>query len=83
MANLSCLSTTQPAPGEAGSGDSSHVVLAINDLGMHCGDLDTRISSILPPFNVIHAMLIQKGSEPKILTGNDGVELSLLSSRQS
>ena len=67
---------TQPAPGETGSGGSGHVVLAINDLGMHCGDLDTRISSILPPFNVIHATLIQKGSSPRILTGNDGVALS-------
>ena len=68
--------TAQPAPGDTGSGDGNHVILAINDLGMHCGDLDTRISSILPPFNVIHATLIQKGGEPKILTKNDGVELS-------
>ena len=37
-------------------------VLAVNDLGMHCGDLDTRISSILPPFNVLHAQVIQRGS---------------------
>ncbi len=27
--------------------------VAINDLGMHCGDLDTRIASILPPFQVL------------------------------
>lgn len=66
----------QPAPGETGSGDGNHVILAINDLGMHCGDLDTRISSILPPFNVLHATLIQRGSEPKVLTKHDGVELS-------
>ncbi|MDD4880127.1 MAG: Calx-beta domain-containing protein [Gallionellaceae bacterium] len=37
-------------------------VLANNDLGMHCGDLDTRISSILPPFNVLHAQVVRKGS---------------------
>ncbi len=66
----------EPAPGEAGSGDGNHVILAINDLGMHCGDLDTRISSILPPFNVLHATLIQRGSEPKILTKHDGIEVS-------
>ncbi len=36
-------------------------VLAINDLGMHCGDLDTRISSILPPFNVLHAQVVERG----------------------
>ena len=37
-------------------------VLAVNDLGMHCGDLDTRITSILPPFNVLHAQVVQRGS---------------------
>jgi hypothetical protein len=68
--------TEQPAPGDTGSRDGNHVILAINDLGMHCGDLDTRISSILPPFNVLHATVIQKGSEPKILSKADGVEVS-------
>ncbi|MEA1889467.1 MAG: Ig-like domain-containing protein, partial [Pseudomonadota bacterium] len=65
----------QAVPGKPGSGDINHVLLAINDLGMHCGDLDTRISSILPPFNVLHATIIQRGSEPKILSRHDGVEL--------
>ncbi len=37
-------------------------VLAANDLGMHCADLDFSIFSILPPFNVVHAQLIKKGS---------------------
>jgi hypothetical protein len=46
-------------------------ILAINDLGMHCGDLDHRVVSILPPFNVLHALVIQKGTSstgPSILT---------------
>ncbi len=42
----------------------NYSVVAINDLGMHCGDLDTRIASILPPFQVLLAQVIQKGSEP-------------------
>ena len=29
--------TEQPTPGDTGSGDGNHVILAINDLGMHCG----------------------------------------------
>ncbi len=49
---------------------AGHTVVAINDLGMHCGDLDTRISSILPPFQVLLAQVIQKGSEPQILSPN-------------
>jgi len=47
-------------------------ILAANDLGMHCGDLDHRIASILPPFNVIHAQVFQTatalGALPRILT---------------
>lgn len=50
-------------------------VFAINDLGMHCGDLDTRVSSILPPFNVLHATVIERGVEPNVLTPADGVSV--------
>ena len=63
----------QPAPGEAGSGDGNHAILAINDLGMHCGDLDTRISSILPPFQVLLGQVIQRGSTPTL--NPDGIHL--------
>jgi len=42
---------------------------AANDLGMHCGDLDHRVASILPPFNVVHAQVVWKGATPVILTG--------------
>lgn len=42
-------------------------LLAANDLGMHCADLDYQIFSILPPFNVVHAQVIEKGITPKLL----------------
>jgi hypothetical protein len=38
--------------------NANFTLLAINDLGMHCGDQDTRVSSILPPFNVLHAQVV-------------------------
>ncbi|MGD8842215.1 MAG: cytochrome C, partial [Gammaproteobacteria bacterium] len=44
--------------------NNNYSVLAINDLGMHCGDLDTRIASILPPFQVLLAQIVQKGADP-------------------
>lgn len=50
-------------------------VPAINDLGMHCGDLDTRVSSILPPFNVIHAQAVERGITPRLLNEADGMTL--------
>lgn len=40
---------------------TGYQVLAANDLGMHCGDRDHRVASILPPFNVLHAQVIKKG----------------------
>ena len=42
--------------------NKSYSVLAINDLGMHCGDLDTRIASILPPFQVLLAQVVQRAA---------------------
>ena len=33
-------------------------MLAWNDLGMHCMDSDYSVFSILPPFNVLHAQII-------------------------
>jgi len=63
-----------PAVGEQPFiGLAGYQVFSANDLGMHCGDFDTRISSILPPFNVVHTQVIQRGSEPKILGPGDGV----------
>jgi hypothetical protein len=46
--------------------NTNYSVLAINDLGMHCGDLDTRIASILPPFQVLLAQVVQKGATPTL-----------------
>ncbi|MEN8176998.1 MAG: cytochrome C [Pseudomonadota bacterium] len=46
----------------------THQVLAFNDLGMHCADLDYSTFVILPPFNVVHAHVIEKGAEPRILS---------------
>lgn len=53
---------------------SGFQIFSVNDLGMHCGDLDHRVASILPPFNVLHAIVIQKGTSsvaPEILTSSD------------
>ena len=35
------------------TGQSDYRLFSANDLGMHCGDFDTRISSVLPPFQEI------------------------------
>ena len=57
------------------SGQAGYSVFAINDLGMHCGDFDTRISSILPPFNVLHAQVVRRGSTPDVLSEANGISV--------
>jgi hypothetical protein len=42
-------------------------IVGANDLGMHCGDLDHRQATILPPFNTLHTQVLQKGATPVIL----------------
>ncbi len=62
--------------GESGSGtgSNSYVVLGYNDLGMHCMNQDFERLCILPPFNNLHAQVIQRGKEPRIIT--QGVEVT-------
>jgi len=63
-----------PPPPPPPIGSAMIRMLAANDLGMHCADKDYQIFSILPPFNVVHAQAIQKGtgaSNPRVLNSND------------
>ncbi len=53
-------------------------ILANNDLGMHCADRDLRIFSILPPYNVVHAQVLEKGSRPRLLSPADGIGVEYL-----
>jgi len=71
-----------PVPEEPFVTDIGYQILAINDLGMHCGDLDTRISSILPPFNVLHSQVVERGITglPRIMgEGEVTIEYSAVS----
>ena len=52
----------EPAPGSPEAGNGENVVLAFNDLGMHCADLGSYPFSILPPFNTVNAQVVRKGS---------------------
>ncbi|MEW6676277.1 MAG: multiheme c-type cytochrome [Pseudomonadota bacterium] len=53
---------TTPLPG-------SYTLLAWNDLGMHCMDGDFSVFSILPPFNTLHAQLVDSANN-KLVTAN-------------
>jgi len=55
--------------------NATHQVLAFNDLGMHCADLDYSTFVILPPYNVVHSHVIERGSPPRLLDDSQ-VDLS-------
>jgi len=49
-------------------------VIAWNDLGMHCMDADYSVFSILPPYNNIHAQVIDSGGN--LVTNPGDLEVS-------
>lgn len=55
---------------------ANYTILAANDLGMHCADQDYRIFSILPPYNVLNAQVLQKGSTPQMMSPADGIHVT-------
>jgi hypothetical protein len=70
-------------PQQSLAGDGRHRIVVANDLGMHCADLDSRVVSILPPYNVLHAQVIATGTKPTLLDESPGLgrPMSMFSSR--
>ncbi len=54
-----------------------YVVLAYNDLGMHCMNEEFADLCILPPANTLKATVIRRGSSPEIITGDVSVTYSI------
>ncbi|WP_145435390.1 hypothetical protein [Lacipirellula limnantheis] len=57
--------------------NDAYVVLGFNDLGMHCMNQDFSQLCILPPFNSLHAQVIRRGREPRIVTSGVTVNYSI------
>ncbi len=69
VGSLTQLPTSSP-PAKVGSTKYAKVkVVAANNLGMHCMDREFSVFSILPPFNVVHAQVVQPvtGTKPLLL----------------
>jgi hypothetical protein len=47
---------------------AEYVLLAWNDLGMHCYNKSFQDLAILPPYNNLWAQVIEKGNPPRIVT---------------
>jgi len=48
-----------------------YVILAWNDLGMHCDQDDYSYFGVLPPFNTLHAQVIRRGEDASL--ANNGI----------
>jgi hypothetical protein len=59
--------TAVTAPGDL-------IVLAWNDLGMHCYNRDFQDLAVLPPFNTLWAQVIRAGDPPQIVTSGITVD---------
>lgn len=51
-----------------------YIVIAWNDLGMHCYNRDFQDLAVLPPYNTLWAQVIRRGDPPQIVT--EGVQVS-------
>lgn len=57
--------TTPPTTTPSTLVADNYTVLGFNDLGMHCMDSDFSVFSMLPPFNVLNAQVIERDSTGK------------------
>lgn len=67
--------------GSVTSGD--YVVLAWNDLGMHCLNPTYDQLIILPPYNTLWAQVIQRGNPPRIVTNQVTVSYAIINNTTS
>jgi hypothetical protein len=62
------------APGDEDAGQ--YVVLAWNDLGMHCYNPDFADIGVLPPWNTLWAQVVRLGDPPEIVT--EGIRVTFV-----
>jgi hypothetical protein len=85
---ISCSDSSSSS--DAGNGGSSvpasnstYVVFAWNDLGMHCLNPNYDSAVILPPYNTIWAQVIKRDAYPQIITDNITVEYRIINNTYS
>jgi hypothetical protein len=61
---------TQADAGRGGP-DPAYVIVAYNDLGMHCMNEDFSELVILPPYNNLRAQIIRRGESPEVISEDD------------
>jgi hypothetical protein len=75
--------TTPPGGGINNATASQYVVLAWNDLGMHCLNPSYDTAVILPPYNTIWAQVIKRGNPPQLVSSGVTVSYRLVNNTTS
>ena len=70
-------------PNDGGVAGGDYVVLAWNDLGMHCLNPTYDRLIILPPYNTLWTQVIQRGNPPRIVTDSIAVSYDLVNNTTS
>lgn len=65
------------------TGSSAYVVLAWNDLGMHCLNPSYDAAVILPPYNTVVAQVVKRGNPPQPVTSGVTVSYRILNNTKS
>ncbi len=74
QAALAAPSAVADLSGGAKLSEDDYVVLAWNDLGMHCYNRDFTDLAVLPPWNTLWAQVIKIGDPPEVVTTGITVE---------
>lgn len=70
-------------PIPAASSSTSYIVLAWNDLGMHCLNPSYDTAVVLPPYNTLWAQVIRRNNPPQVVTSGISVSYRLLNNSTS
>ena len=74
---------SSPGGDDGPAAPAEFVVLAWNDLGMHCLNPTYDELVILPPYNTVWAQVIEKGDPPRIVTDGITVEYAMVNNTSS
>ncbi len=65
------------ADAQAASSPAKYIVMAWNDLGMHCYNRDFQDLAVLPPYNTLWAQVLKVGDPPQLVTSGVTVSYSI------
>ena len=69
--------------GNVPASSAAYIVVAWNDLGMHCLNPSYDTAVILPPYNTVMAQVLKRGNPPQVVTTGFTVSYRILNNTTS